>query len=58
MVFTRPSAGHRACVIALESFAFPAPPFEDLAFIDEGKIAVSAANAIGIIMDLSIVQSP
>jgi hypothetical protein len=43
MALTRLRAGHRAWVVALESFAFPISPFEDSAFAEEGKIAVTTA---------------
>jgi hypothetical protein len=55
MVSKKPVVGHRAGLIALESFVFPTSPFEDLAF---AKIAASTADAIAGIMGLSTVQSP
>jgi hypothetical protein len=50
--------GHRAWTVALESFAAPAPPFEDLAVAEKGKTAVSPANEITRIMVSIIVRSP
>ena len=58
MVSKKPIAGHRAGIVALESFVFPTPSFEDLAFAEDGKIAAVTVNAIARIMGLSIVQSP